>query len=537
MKKWLFASSIVALVVVSFLFLVVLTDKTKGMVVFDAKQMETMKKNAQFAEGTLDFELYFEGEKLPFDQTTNTYYLPLNMETKNWESGSITADHDTRLFFSSDFTKKEKQTLIAENEAVSFYALQGNQYVQANLVFSGMPALTISSTEFLASDGSALYEMRLLESDKKDNWVTSCYTTSSLRGNTSLAYEKLSLRLKLCKQNEDGDFEKKNASLLGLREDDDWILNSLYADSTRIKDKLAIDLWNETGAMNNSYNRSFGCDAEYTELFINDQYQGIYLLISPIDSKQLGMDAVSEQLENEQTVVERIYKKKYSGIWNESDFVGALPDQNMPDYRGGFYLKGDTILGTEEEWEPLRKLAHCIASDDDQFEKDITSIVDKDNALDMWLYIQAIAGFDNYAKNYYYVARNKGNAYYGYFVPWDMNLSFGDVYAENSFYSEKEADVVDDLIAWEPAQRMIDLDVENSSNDIKTKWDQWRMGVFSDAAMLERISELEHAVKDSGALERETTKWPDGNTDGDFSFMKEFALKRLQFVDEYVEQK
>ena len=56
-----------------------------------------------------------------------------------------------------------------------------------------------------------------------------------------------------------------------------------------------------------------------------------------------------------------------------------------------------------------------------------TGLHNRQNLIDNWLFYQAIAGFDNENKNMYYVARNRGGSYYGYFIPWDMNLSFGAV--------------------------------------------------------------------------------------------------------------
>lgn len=486
-----------------------------------------------------EFVLSFNGEALPYDAASKTFYLPVDMEDTEWEIGSFSgvfrAEEEAELVFMENYQETDKKTSIAEGKAFSFLAVAGAGYGEYQLVFTGLPMMTFTGTEYLAEDGTPMFLVRVYDTDHEGDWVTEVYTQSRLRGNTSLNYEKKSLRLYLKELQGDGTFVKANRNLLGIRDDDDWILNSLYADNTRVRDHLCIGLWNEVGAHSNPYGQNFGTQAEYVEVLINNGYQGLYSLMVPVDRKQLGMDAVSVQMAAGENVIERIYEKKYSAAWSAVDFVGDLPDPNMPDYRGGYYLKGDTILQNEEEWQPLYDVAVLMEADDETFLAGITQKVNQQNVIENWLFFQAIAGFDNENKNIYYVARNNNGSYYGYFIPWDMNLSFGAVYTENAYYCEESEAVVTQMIPWQPGQRMMDLDVEGSYQMAADTWNRWREGAFSDEALEERIAKLEHQVKDSGALAREDARWPGGNQDEDFSFLYDFAIDRMKIVDEYME--
>lgn len=552
MKKRLLFISVFFLIVTS----IVCASKDTGSsaLVAGAEKIEKVKAKTQPL--LKDFVLYFEGEALPFDAQSKTFYLPVDMEKAEWESGSFTgafyenadavyaAEDETDgflkkakeadLFFEESYKKTDKAETLRTGRAFRFLALTKEGYGEYKLVFTGLPIMTFNGTQYAADDGTQMFFLRVYHTDHSKHWVDSCYTQSRLRGNTSLSYEKKSLRLYLKDLKDDKTFGKQNKNLLGLRDDDDWILNALYADNTRIRDKLCIDLWNEVGAGNNPYGQSFGTNAEMVEVLIGNGYQGIYALMVPIDAKQLGMDAVSDQLAAGAPVTERIYKKKYSAKWNPDDFTGALPDANQLDYRGGFYLKGDTLLQNEEEWKPLADMATLLAADDETFAAGITELADEQNLIDNWLFYQAIAGFDNQNKNYYYVTRNKGGTSYGYFIPWDMNLSFGAVYADNVYYCEEKAAAVLERTEWEPAQRMLALDVGNARSLAAATWKEWREGAFSDEALWTRIADLEHCVKDSGAFARESTRWPNGNQNADFSFLYEFASARMGMVDEYL---
>ena len=556
MKKKIVLLAAIVLFVISVLVCIALDDaKDSGVHVADTKKIEQIKAKSELSD--MAFLLCYEGEELPYDAASHTFYLPLDMEESDWEEGKLSGyfvdsnavsnseknssnnnskKNKAKLLFTQDYTATDKQSAIANGQPFSFLALGKNGYGEYNLVFTGLPMITFHGTEYTADDGSQLFAISVYDTDHKGDWVTTCYTKSRLRGNTSLVYEKKSLRLYLKEIMDDGTFEKCNKNLLGLRDDDDWILNALYADNTRIRDQLCIDLWNEVGAKTPGYGYQYGTDSVMTEVFINDGYQGIYDLMVPIDAKQLGLSPVSEQLIQNTDVVERIYKKKYSREWLSSDFVGELPDPNSPDYRGGFYLKGDTILQNEQEWEPLYRIAEALGSDEKTFASEITEYNDQQNLIDNWLFYQAIAGFDNENKNYYYVVRNRDGKEYGYFIPWDMNISFGMVYADNVYFSEELAAIATEPVTWQPAQRMIELDVDNSKELLQRTWNKWRNSTFSDEAITERIQELEHKVKDSGAFKREDARYPNGNQKEDFSYIYDFAVNRLAYVDGYVEE-
>ncbi|MBQ8527278.1 MAG: CotH kinase family protein [Lachnospiraceae bacterium] len=535
MRKWLLALSGAGLLIVSLVCSLFIEENRMNIRVISADRAQKIEEMPVMQSEPMEFELKFAGEALAYDSAGKTFFLPVSMENTEWEKGSFEATGGAEILFSEDFTKEDKLSLLSQNRAIPFYAVSESGYAKYNLLLTGLPVLSFWGTEQVTENGEPLFEMSLYDTSHSGNWVTSCLTTSTLRGNTSLNYEKKSLRLKLKERTDDGSYKKENKNLLGIREDDDWILNSLYADNSRIRDKLAMELWHEVGAKENPYGKSFGVTGEYVEVLINGGYAGLYLLTHPVDRKQLGMDSVSSQTAAGADVVERIYKKKYSASWLEQDFVGDLPDPNQQDYRGGFYLKGDRILGNEEEWEPLRNLAACIEAEDEVFSAQIGDLADVSNILDNWLFFQAIAGFDNENKNVYYVSRSKDGEAYGYFIPWDMNICFGALYADNPYYCTETMKELRTIIAFQPGLRLVELDVDGSRNLVRNKWQLWRNETFATESICGRMDALMTQLVDSGAMQREMQRWPEGNADPDISFMKEFAKQRLEFLDNYVE--
>lgn len=536
MRKWLLALSVAGLLAVG--AFAALYPEQPGMelqVVSEAKAQKIEQKISGQSEA-VGVQLTFAGEELAYDSAGKTFFLPVSMDMQEWESGSFEIPGGAEVLFAEDFTKEDKLTVLADNRAIPFYAVSEGGYEKYYLKLTGLPVMAFWGTEQLTENGEILFEMALYETEHSSDWVERSLTTSALRGNTSLMYEKNSLRLKLKEQTEDGSFKKKNKNLLGIRDDDDWILNSLYADNSRIRDKLAMELWQEVGATENPYGKNYGVTGEFVEVIVNEAYAGVYLLTHPIDGKQLGTDKVSAQLAANNEVIERIYKKKYSAAWLSEYFVGDLPDPNQPDYRGGFYVKGDTVLGNEEEWKPLYDMAKCLEADDATFCGQIGKLADVPNIVDNWLFFQAIAGVDNENKNIYYTTRQKGTDAYGYFIPWDMNISFGALYSENEFYCEESMKELETIIAFQPGLRVVELDADGSRELVKQKWSAWRSGVFATDAVYAKMDKLMAQLVGSGAMAREKERWPNGNADEDITFMKDFTAKRLAFLDAYVEE-
>lgn len=536
MRKWLLALSIAGLLAVTVIFSLVPGDTGMEIRVISQEKAGKIEQKLLRQSEPLEFELKFAGEALAYDSAGKTFYLPLSMESGEWEKGAFEATDGIEVLFEEDFTREDKRSLLSQNRAIAFYAVSEDGCGKYYLKMTGLPVMAFWGTEHVTDNGEMLFDMALYETEHATDWVKRALTTSTLRGNTSLSYEKKSLRLKLKKQSEDGSFKKDNKNLLGIREDDDWILNSLYADNSRIRDKLAMDLWQEVGAYQNPYGRNFGVTGEYVEVIINEAYAGLYLLTHPVDGKQIGTDKVSAQLQSGEEVIKRIYKKKYSAPWQSEYFVGPLPDSNMPDYRGGFYVKGDVVLSNEEEWEPLYRMALCMEAGDEQFKEQIGQLADISNIVDNWLFFQAIAGFDNENKNIYYVSMQKDDDSYGYFIPWDMNISFGALYAENEFFCMESEKELNTLVAFEPGMRVVALDAGGARAAAKQTWKNWRVGVFETGQVYARMDALHAQIVDSGAMAREKERWPNGNADEDITFMKEFTAKRLAFLDAYMEQ-
>ncbi len=109
-----------------------------------------------------------------------------------------------------------------------------------------------------------------------------------IRGASSSGWSKKSYGIET--QNDDGS--NNNVSLLGMPEENDWILYASYYDRSFLRNVLTFKLANDMGW--------YASRTRYCELVLNGEYQGIYVLMEKIkrdknrvDISKLNPDEIS----------------------------------------------------------------------------------------------------------------------------------------------------------------------------------------------------------------------------------------------------
>lgn len=493
----------------------------------------SMKASHKEAVKPFFTELAFSGEQLPYDGETSTFYLPLDMESEAWESGTLTSlTKDVTLLFEEELTDSDKQEAIRTGKDFVFYAVRGEEYQTCKVVATGLPVISIETEETADTEvfGGSVY---FWDNSTKLNWTSSNILEAHIRGNTSRLYPKKGYKLTLKKQNQNGEVVSDKKSLFGLRTDDEWILNAIYTDASKIRDKLNADLWSEIGAVRSEFpNAYFGTRMTYVEVFFNHRYWGLYLLAEPVDSKQLDRtkqgEGKTEEYSYKSVTPQTLPTEE---LLNQSEYGLTLD---------GYELKGKRDSVSRTEWEPLLSyLSLRDLSSDEEFRAEASRLTDREGALNVWMFLQATLGIDNRGKNMYYIAKQTTDGAKIYFAPWDMDVTWGDALTENEEDSEVAWKIglmtalYSERINWAFGDRLVELDVDGSRDYIRSTWKALREGVLSNESLQERITDLAHQVTDSGALSRNATRWPDSSSGEDMEQFERLAAYRMGILDYY----
>lgn len=312
-----------------------------------------------------------------------------------------------------------------------------------------------------------------------------------VRGYSSMSFLKKSLRLSL--KNPKG--EGNNLSLAGLSSDDDYILNPMWFDDVKVREKLAIDLWNEMAAEQNSSLKMSG--GEYCEVIINGSYEGLRLLQNKIEKKylQLDTDDLLFKGQNVNPSAGRKLEEAYEVIY-------AQDEQSAYESMEGFFMESDFSSLNLDNWIDIQLLILLGNM--------------KDNL--------------NYKNIYYAVERENGEKTLN-LIPWDTDMSFGVYWIDGSgfCYSPESVEIIEYRMEYESLkQQYPDLD-ERLAN----RWKELRRSIFSTENILGKIDEYRYTVLMSGAVDRDFNMlgWYSWGGQDTPENLKAYIENRLQILD------
>jgi hypothetical protein len=339
-----------------------------------------------------------------------------------------------------------------------------------------------------------------------------------LRGNSALRYPKKSYDLELRKDDTSG--ESVDFAFGTLRKDDDWILNSLYNEPLKLRSYFSTKLWLDVHSpsyLEKEPEAKSYSDVLYAEVFLNDEYEGIYLLSEQVDRKLLELKKIKGD-----SVRGELFKA--SSYEDNTAFKGATEFNNAFPRWAGFQVKYP-YEDFEAHYENLHEfITFASTSNNGEFRTYIEKYLDVDNAIDYFLFINLLRGTDNISKNYF-LAKYKQNEPY-FFVPWDLDGVLGII------QDGKRIATTDDILTNTLFDRLKATNAANYNNKLKLRWQTLREGAYSEKSMQKRIEETYHHLNNNKVYERDARLWPRPHTiTDDYEYMLDWLMKRLSFLD------
>lgn len=507
-------------------FILISQFQKKNFTVFNTvaeKQAEAVKNRLDEKE-RLDFTALLCNEaRVPLDDASHTFYVPLDMEKEQWEKLEfVSGQPGYQLLFPEDVTEYDKQKAISEGHKFPLLVYDSDSWAMCYVVFTGLPIIDLATAEgfFLEEiSGTAVFydtDFALKGTEQSDY-------NGHIRGNTSRMFPKKGYKLNLTAEGPDGEPVLNKLSLFGMRKDDDWMLHALYNDDTKIRDRLSMQVWDSFGAKAVSEKSYYGTRMTYVEVFADNSYCGLYGLMEPVDAKQLDLQQEDYS-----------YKRRNPGglVYQYATF---FDEKNPYAEVEGFVIKEGVM--DEHSWAPLADLCALLTFQDDEFLEQQTGMINVDSAVRLWLFLQMITGHDHTAKNVFYIAKQSEEAQFGYefyFAPWDMDLTWGNVSVGevNPVYTDFEWETLDNKVYWETGDRLIELNYQGARDQMESLYRELRSTVLTDEALEEMIRTLDHELRDSGAFARDHQRWPEGVHAEDCSLLLEYAKERFHFLDQ-----
>ncbi len=268
---------------------------------------------------------------------------------------------------------------------------------------------------------------RNLVSDSANNY--SGNISLEIRGESSATWDIKSYGFET--QNEDGS--NRNVSLLGLPEDNDWVLHAPYFDRSLLRNVLSYHLSREMGW--------YASRTVYCEVILNDEYQGIYVLMEKIKKDKNRVDIATlspEEISGDDVTggyILRVDKEGWSsGI--DSSFPTTEHSNVIIRYQY-YYPKADEITPEQEEYiggfiQDFEELMH-----DGDYTDPIngySKYLNVDSFVDYLILNELSRNVDGYRLSSYLTKQKDSDG--GKLIAgpaWDYNFSYG-----NAGYYEAE---------------------------------------------------------------------------------------------------
>ncbi len=469
--------------------------------------------------------LLINGIKAAYEREEARYYISRNMEEDQWK-GAISAAVDglpASVIWAEDDGFGDLKHAIAEGHTFQCMIYNDSEYQMVSVLFTGLPVMEIEGE--MGVLGSRVRVFDPVMSLRGDYQTEDCYAYYNIRGNASKRFEKIGYRLEFFQEDGSPGLDR---SLLGMRSDNDWQLKAMYSDRSKLRDKLAIDLWNEIADRTGTPADS-GCHMEYLELLVNGEYRGLYGLVEPTDYKSLGLDRDKDL----------IYKAGADEWPDEERFDRSEQEQS-------FVCAGVHIRQADKEfytgiWEPFRTFwKHGYEMESEEDLQVLYTCIDRQNFIEYDLYYNAISGMDNRFKNIIYsTVMHEDGTYTIRRIPWDQNYSFGDDFNKEETEDDKNIRFNPELCErWlneEVFRNMQAYDTELAA-DMNATWKSWRKSFLREEDWKAYAGKLMAYLQESGAFSRDTIRWPDSENVPGTEEIETFIDRRFVWLDGYLEE-
>ena len=485
--------------------------KELGVEILSQEKIDSLCLGKEFVR--FEEPITYEGYIIGYDEGQNMLLLPQNLN-KNFFHGVLNCPKE-KLVFLEDDSWSNKQEAISSNQVFRLFRIGEEKYWMYNVYFTGMPIANLK-TDYISEKNENYGEMWVYDpySDHSRYQIGKC--KFGLRGASSLTFPKPSYKIA---------FTEEDISLLGMRKDDDWILNSLYDDEGLIHNKVSYDLWKQIAASNQVDNDE-GTSMEYIEVFVDNTYMGVYGLLERIDKKTFNL--------NEKDILYKGVDK----VIGEGDFYLQLTEDMKP----AFKIKYPEIF-SKEHWEPLKEWVYSFEekeSKESEQSEQLEKTLNLENAIDYSLYLSFISGGDNNIKNTYYFADYQQDGTYRIIkVPWDLNMTWGNGWYENhkyhfNLYQEKYIDNI-----WEWAEDVFLLYQRNPGevgNKLQMRWKELRKNIITEENIYKMLDKQFNYIHSSGAYLRNCMFWGDRKEYWSDHYIYDYTYKKIKAMDEYMEQ-
>jgi hypothetical protein len=366
--------------------------------------------------------------------------------------------------------------------------------VNGHLQFTFLPIIQLQG-EFGYNYQDGLF----LFSDPSANHTDTLTAHIKWRGNTSNTEDKHKRNYRV-KFTDDHSF-------LGMRKDNNWLLDAGQPDLFRLRNLVAWDIWNDLGSQPYYADREpkarLGVTGKVVEVFLDNKYRGIYNFMENMDRKQLKLKKADKQTGE---VHGCLYKTEGYIISNMADTIYHY--DNHSEFLSDIEVKYPDLNDNDTtDWSTFVNAVNFVAtSSDETFTEHVAEYFDLPPIIDFCVFGSVLNAIDNRGKNLFWAVYDKADDKKLTMTPWDMDCTVGQEWGALHHEVFPLPDYLPDM-TWNLTWRMTLLNTQGFNDTLNVRYRQLRQGIFATDSLKNRYKAYNNLLQRSGAAQREETKW------------------------------
>ncbi len=341
--------------------------------------------------------------------------------------------------------------------------------------------------------------------------------TIEKRGNSSQEQEKPPYRFETV----DNNGENNNVKLLGLPEENDWILYAPWSDKSLLRNVLIYSLSNEMGR--------YAPRSKFVELYLNNEYRGVYVLMEKIkrDKNRVAISSLDPNSNfGDNLTGGYILKFDWAETGDNNGGFFSLIDGMRYNYH---YPKPDKISSEQENYiqSYINSYENIMNSNKYNSEEGYSSFIDIGSFVDFIILQEISRNVDAYGlSTYIYKDKESINNKLTAGPIWDFNHGFGNC----DYYKAWET------VGWNISYTYNDMDQrafwwlklwndDNFQEMIKDRYKLLRESTLSTNNINTLIDQ--YVFKLGTSVNKNFTKWP---------ILGEYIWPNKQVFDTYQEE-
>lgn len=500
--------------------------------------------------------LTFNGKTPVADASAGTFYLSMP-DSLMGTSQNMIIGYSPKI---ATYTLYINGTAVAANSGYTFTSTGATQQynlviksgtsilASATLYFSGLPLVQIFSDATIGSVNQ-LCRMAVTEPLKPDS-AEVFLTNVKIHGSWSAQFNKKGYAINI---RDSIGLLSSDRSFFGLRNDNNWVLDAMYIDPARMRNRVSTDLWNDFSVKPywapKELSMRNGTRGRFVELFMNNTYVGLYHMFEKVDRKQLNLKKLKYSADS--TIITQRGELYKGTAWNIATLFGYGPYNNyggIPGYSntsetwGGFECKYPELdEGQPIDWKPLYDAVYLSSylTSDATFKAGVDATFDLPVLADYYLLMELLLATDNHGKNMIFSVYDQSVSKMLSFTPWDMDATWGTRWdmTKNLTYAAQDYDTF--VKNNEHGQvnlflRLKSLDYNGwYSTTLKNRYRELRGSYFDYNRLVARFQQYNDLFTRSGAAVREQSKWGISAISTEMTYLSTWIKARLDYLDKY----